>query len=114
MWLCTRNNSKTGNYKNKKMNPKILKRKGITYQIDKGTEDDYIFYITEIKDITDEALLSRWLEYQNKDEVEDTISYINDGHFDHITKIITDIEKLKDKWSEHPEDFEAIVKYIID
>lgn len=93
---------------------KTIKRKGITYQIDKEAEDDYIFYLTEVKNITDEALLNRWLEYQTKDQIEDTISYIEDGHFDYIAKIIMDIEKLKDKWSEHPEDFEAIVKYIID
>ena len=93
---------------------KTIKRKGITYQIDKETEDDYTFYLTEVKNIADESLLDRWLEYQTKDQIEDTISYIEDGYFDYITKIISDVEKLKDKWSEHSEDLEAIVRYIID
>ncbi len=93
---------------------KTIKRKGITYQIDKETEDDYTFYISQVKDITDESLLDRWLEYQTKDEMEDTLNYIEDGYFDYIAKIISDVEKLRDKWSEHSEDFEAIVKYIID
>lgn len=93
---------------------KTIKRKGITYQIDKESEDDYTFYISQVKDITDESLLNRWLEYQTKDQIEDTINYIEDGYFDYITKIISDVEKLRDKWSEHPEDFEAIVQYIIE
>jgi hypothetical protein len=42
----------------------------------------------------------------------DTICYINDGYFDYILKIVKDIEKLKDKWEEHSEDFEKIVKYV--
>ena len=86
---------------------KTIKRKGITYQIDKETDDDYIFYIT------DESLLDRWLEYQTKDQIEDTLQYIEDGYFDYISKIVSDVEKLKDKWSEYPEDLEAILKYII-
>ena len=93
---------------------KTIKRKGITYQIDKETDDDYIFYLTEVKGITDEDFLDRWLEYQTKDQIEDTLQYIEDGHFDYISKIISDVEKLKDKWREHPEDLEAILKYIID
>jgi hypothetical protein len=96
---------------------KTIKRKGITYQIDKETsesEEDYIFYITQIEDITDEEFLNRWLEYQTKDEIEDTIYYINDGYYDYIPKIISDIKKLKEKYEEQPEDFEKIVKYILD
>lgn len=92
---------------------KTIKRKGIVYQIDKETDDDYIFYITQVKDITDESLLDRWLEYQTKDQIEDTLQYIEDGYFDYISKIVSDVEKLKDKWSEYPEDLEAILKYII-
>ncbi len=92
---------------------KTIKRKGITFQIDKEDEDNFIFYITEVKGITDEDFLNRWLEYLTKEEVEDIEWHINDGHYDYIPKMISDIEKLKDKWSEHPEDFEALVKYII-
>ena len=93
---------------------KTIKRKGITYQIDKEDEDDYIFYITQVGDITAEGFLNRWLEYQNKDEIEDTISYINDGYFDYILKILKDVEKLKEKWEEHPEDLKAMIEYLFD
>jgi hypothetical protein len=93
---------------------KTIKRKGITFQIDKEDEDNFIFYITKVKGITDEDFLDRWLEYLTKEQVEDIEWHINDGEFDYIPKIISDIEKLKDKWSEHPEDFKALLKYIVD
>ena len=92
---------------------KTIKRKGITYQIDKEDDDNYIFYITQVGDITDEHLLDRWTEYHNRDSIEDTEQYINDGYFDYILKIIKDIEKLKNKWDEYPEDFEQIFKHIM-
>ena len=92
---------------------KTIKRKGITYQIDKEDDDNYIFYITQVGDITDEHLLDRWTEYHNRDSIEDTEHYINDGYFDYILKIIKDIEKLKNKWEHHEEDFEQIFKYVI-
>ena len=92
---------------------KTIKRKGITYQIDKETEEDFIFYITQIGDITDQDFLDRWLEYQTKDQIEDTLHYINDGYFDYITKIIKDLEKLKEKWEEYPEDLKAIIDYTL-
>lgn len=95
------------------VNQQTIKRKGITYQIDKETEEDYIFYITQIGDITDQDFLDRWLEYQTKDQIEDTLQYINYGHFDYITKIIKDIEKLKEKWEEYPEDLKAIIEYTL-
>lgn len=44
---------------------KTIKRKGITYQIDKEDDDHYVFYITQVGDITDEHLLDRWTEYHN-------------------------------------------------
>ena len=91
---------------------KTIKRKGITYQIDKEDDENYCFYITEVGDITDEDFLNRWTEYIDKDTMIDTICYINDGYFDYILKIVKDIEKLKDKWEEHSEDFEEIVKYV--
>ena len=56
---------------------KTIKRKGITYQIDKEDDDNYIFYITQVGDITDEHLLDRWTEYHNRDSIEDTEYYIN-------------------------------------
>lgn len=31
---------------------KTIKRKGITFQIDKEDEDDFIFYITKVKEVT--------------------------------------------------------------
>lgn len=63
-------------------------------------------------DITDEDFLSRWIEYLDRDTMVDTLHYINDGYFDYILKIVKDIEKLKNKWEEHSEDFEEIVKYM--
>jgi hypothetical protein len=95
------------------MKEQTIKRKGITYQIDKEDEEDFIFYITEVKGITDQDLLDRWTEYLNKDQLEDTIHYINDGYFDYISKIVTDIEKLKEKWSEYPEDLKAVIDYTL-
>ena len=92
---------------------KTIKRKGITYQIDKEDDDNYIFYITQVGDITDEHLLDRWTEYHDRGSIEDTEYYINNGEFDYILKIIKDIEKLKNKWDEYPEDFEQIFKYVI-
>lgn len=92
---------------------KTIKRKGITYQIDKEDDDNYIFYITQVGDVTDEYLLDRWLEYHDRDSIEDIEYYINNGEFDYILKIIKDIEKLKNKWDEYPEDFEQIFKHIM-
>jgi len=95
------------------MKNETIKRKGITYQIDKEDEDNYTFFITQIGDITDQDFLDRWLEYQDKNQIEDTLHYINDGHFDYITKIIKDVEKLKEKWEEYPEDLKAIIEYTL-
>ena len=71
---------------------KTIKRKGITYQIDKEDDETYCFYITEVKDITDEAFLNRWTEYK------DTICYINDGYFDYILKICKLLRGLFFEW----------------
>jgi len=95
------------------MKEQTIKRKGITYQIDKEDEEDFIFYITEVKGITDQDLLDRWTEYLNKDQLEDTIHYINNGDFDYILKIIKDVEKLKEKWEEYPEDLKAVIDYTL-
>jgi hypothetical protein len=95
------------------MKEQTIKRKGITYQIDKEDEDNYIFYITEVKDITDQDFLNRWTEYLDKDQLEDTIHYINDGYFDYISKIVKDVEKLKEKWEEYPEDLKAVIDYTL-
>jgi hypothetical protein len=95
------------------MKEQTIKRKGITFQIDKEDEEDFIFYITEVKGITDQDLLDRWTEYLDKDQLEDTIHYINDGYFDYISKIVKDVEKLKEKWEEYPEDLKAVIDYTL-